>query len=191
VRRVLLVLAALALAAAGCGSEGSSTSASERADPPAKPPRGWRTVTNAEDGFTLSVPRNWSVRATRGATVISSPDKLDVITLAADRGAEARSIDAATYAERTIAALPDFEGSLAPQARRVRGSPYRSARIDGQGSLKTSRRAQRITVVAFQRPGRVTYAAVIFRNPRVDPRYDEPRLRRILRSFRARPPGKS
>lgn len=189
-KRASLLLAAVALAAGGCGGD-SKQAPGERADSPAKPPAGWRTVTNAEAGFTLSVPRNWSVRPKGDATVIRSRDKLDVITLAGDRGEEARSLDPATYAERTIAALPDFEGSLAAKAQRVRGSPYRSARLDGQGTLKTSRRPQRITVAVFQRPGRVTYVAVIFRNPHVDPRFDEPRLTRILRSFRARPPEKS
>jgi len=84
-----------------------------------------------------------------------------------------------------LAALPDFEGSVAPRVRRVRGSLYRSARVDGTGTLKTSRRVQGITVVAFQRPGRVTYALLAFFNPRVPESFYEKKLGPILRSFRA------
>jgi hypothetical protein len=188
VKRAYIVLAAIALAIGACGGDGGSKGDSgERADAAVEPPRGWRTVTNDDAGFSVAVPRRWSAHARGSATVLHAPDKLDVITVAADRGEEGRTVDAADYARQTLEALPDFEGSLTPTAKRIRGSPYRSARLDGEGSLKTSRRPDRITVVAFQRPGRVTYVAVIFRNPRIDPRYDEPRLGRILRSFRARP----
>ena len=185
-RKLICALAVVALAAGGCGGDDSSDGPEESADKPARPDPGWRTVRNAEAGFTISVPRRWSAGVERGATLIRSPDELVVITLAADRSQSARDLEPETYARRTLAALPGFEGSV-DESPPVRPSPYRNARVDGVGSVETSRRPQRLTVVAFTRPGRVTYAAVIFRNPRVDPRFHESRLLRILSSFRAQP----
>ena len=71
----LLVIGLLAvLVAAGCGSEdefeGSPDPATERNDPPADPPPGWRTFANRAAGFTLSVPDAWPARTRRKATLI-------------------------------------------------------------------------------------------------------------------------
>jgi len=184
--RTLPVLAALLLAA-GCGGGDDTKTEKEHADAPARPPSGWKTVRNRAAGFTLSVPKSWTARVKSAATVIRSKDKLLVITVAADRGDEAQELSAGDYAKRTLEALPDFEGSVLPRAPRVRGSPYRSARVDGAGSLKTSKRVQRITVVAYKRPDQVTYALVAFSNRKVPASFFEARLRRTLRSFRAQP----
>jgi hypothetical protein len=181
-----LVLAALVIAA-GCGDDGDSNARAERADAPASPPRGWKTVRNRPAGFTLSVPRNWSARMRRAATVIRSKGRSLAITVAADRGKDGRNLSPTEYARRTLEALPDFEGSVLPRVRRVRGSPYRSSRVNAIGSLRTSKRSQRITVVAYQRPGLVTYALVAFANRKAPPGFFEPRLRRVLRSLRAQP----
>jgi|SRR5512132_3120477 hypothetical protein len=171
---------------AGCGG-GDSRHTEERADPPAKPPPGWKTVPNRAAGFTLSVPRRWTDRVKGAATFIRSKDRLLVMTVAADRGNQGRDLSAEAYARQTLDSLPGFEGSVLPRTRRVRGSPYRSARVDGAGTLRTSKRPQRIIVVAFKRPRQVVYAFVAFFNPKVPRGFFEPRLRRILRSFRAQP----
>jgi hypothetical protein len=187
VRRTLPVLAAV-LAAAGCGGGDSKTPA-EHADRPAKPPHGWKTIRNRPAGFTLSVPRNWTVRLKHAATLIRSKDKLLVITVAADRGAQGRNLGATAYARQTLDALPEFEGSVLPAATRVHRSPYRNARVDGAGTLKTSKRPERIAVVAYRRPKKVTYALVAFFNPKLPGSYYEPTLRRVLRSLRGQPPS--
>ncbi|MFL5868036.1 MAG: hypothetical protein ACJ766_13140 [Thermoleophilaceae bacterium] len=176
------------LVAAGCGGGSDSKVAKEPSDPAAKPPHGWRTLSNREAGFTLSLPKSWTARVKGTASVIRSKDRLLVITVAADRGEQGRELSASDYARRTLDALPDFEGSVLPRARRVRGSPYRSARVDGTGTLKTSKRLQGITVATFQRHGEVTYALVAFFNPKLPESFYEPKLRRILRSFRAQRP---
>lgn len=185
--RTLPLLVAL-LVAAGCGGHQTSKFSGQPSDPPAKPPRGWKTAGNREAGFSLSVPRSWTGGVEGTATLIRSKDRLLVITIAADRGEQGRKLTASDYAHRTMAALPGFEGSVAPGVRAVGGSPYRSARVDGRGTLKTSRRVEGITVVAFQRPGRVTYALLAFFNPRLPESFYEKKLKRILRSFRAQAP---
>jgi hypothetical protein len=178
-------LLAIGAAAWGCG--GGSKAPREHADAPASPPKGWRTVRNREVGFTLSVPRRWTARVKGSATLIRSDDKLLVLTVAADRGAEGRDLAPTDYARRTLDDLPDFEGSVVPSARAVRGSPYRSARVDGVGTLRTSKRPERITVAAFHRARLVTYAVVAFSSTKVSQGFFEPQLRRILRSLRAQP----
>ena len=188
-RRSLAVLAG-AVALAGCGG-GDTPNPAERPDRPVRPPPGWRTVRNAVAGFTIAVPRRWTARTRRSATLIRSRDKLLAATVAADRGSQGRGTPAADYAEQTLRGLPDFEGSVSARARRVRGSPYRSARVDGVGTVGTTRRAQRLTVVIFQRPGVVTYAGVVFRNASATSAADEAALNRMLRTLRGQPPQRS
>ncbi|HLM26677.1 MAG TPA: hypothetical protein VK304_06895 [Thermoleophilaceae bacterium] len=85
------------------------------------------------------------------------------VTLVADRSPAGRETPAADYAQDTLTQLPNFEGSVDPHPARVRGSPYRSAQVQGRGRLPRSKAEQLITVAAFYRAGRVTYAVVAFR----------------------------
>ena len=185
-RQTLAALLAAAAVAPACGGEDETDEHRERADRPSKPPAGWRTVWNRTAGFTVAAPRRWTSRIKRGATLIRSRDRLVVVTIAADRSEAGRRKPPVTYARETLESLPGLEGSALPGRRRVRGSPYRSARVEGVGTLRASRRrTQRITVAAFHRPGQVTYAAVVFRNARLTPPADERAIRRMLRTLRA------
>ena len=154
------------MAVLGCGEEdefaGSPDPATERSDPPAKPPPGWRTFANRRTGFTVSVPPGWSVRVRRSATLIRSPDRLVAVTIAADRSEPARTMPPREYARRTFRALPGFRRLKAAAARPVEHSPYPSARVHGTGTLADTRQRQRITVAAFRRARRVTYTMVAF-----------------------------
>ena len=178
-----MLLAVLALA--GCG--GDDEQPAERSDRAARPPAGWRSVENASAGFTISVPRSWRTRTRAAATLIRSRDRLVAVTVAADRSADARETPPARYARQVLEALPGFEGTTADAVRRVPGSPYRSARIEGEGSVRTSRRPQRITVAVLQRPGRVSYSVISFRNPTLATPADERVVRRMPRTLRGRP----
>jgi hypothetical protein len=145
-------------------------------------------VQNERAGFTLSVPETWSARQKGPATLILSDDRLVSVTGAADRTSDGRRTPPAEFARATLRGLPGFKGSVAMGVRRIEGSPYRTARADARGRLATSKVPQRITAVVFQRPGRVTYAVLVFRNARVKPRFNEPVVERMLRSFRAQAP---
>ena len=192
--RGLALLAAALAATAGCGGDDDERAlrapdpTRERADRPAKPPPGWRTVRNIRSGFTMPVPRTWSARKRGPATLIRSDDRLVSVTVAADRTADGRRLPARRFARATIRSLPDFKGRVAPRVRRVDGSPYQSARAEARGRLAVSKVPQRITVAVFHRPRRVTYTVSVFRNARVRPGFNEPVIRRMLRGFRAQPP---
>jgi hypothetical protein len=169
-----------------CGGEHKAPR--ERGDRPVHPPAGWRIVRNRQAGFTIAAPRRWAARTRRGATLIRSRDRLVAITVAADRSDEGRSSSPSRYAQQLLDELPGFEGSVEPRVRHVRGTPYRTARVEGSGTLKTARRPQRITVAAYHRPGVVTYAAVVFRNPLAETPADQRVVERMLRTFRAAAP---
>ena len=188
----VLIAALVGLLLTGCGDDGEPDAgdpASERSDAAVKPPPGWRSVVNREAGFTIAAPRSWPARSANGGTLIRSGDRLVAVTVTADRSAAGRGREPARYARETLAQLPRFEGSVEPEVRPVRGSPYESALVEGTGSVETAAgREQRVAVAAFQRPEQVTYAAVIFSNPATPPA-DERAVRRMLRTLRARRPG--
>jgi hypothetical protein len=174
------------LVVAGCGGGHGGPSGS-RADPPARPPPGWRTVLNSEAGLTVAAPRTWTARTEGDATLIRSKDRLVVVTLAADRSREGRATPPARYVRATLEQLPGFEGSVSVHVRRIPGSPYENARVDGAGTVRTSARPTLITVVAYRRPSDGTYTAVVFRSPAARSRASERRLGRLLETLRARP----
>jgi len=189
----LLAVAPIALAAAvGCGEEeefaGSPDPASERNDPPAKPPPGWRTFANRRAGFTLSVPPGWPARARKSATLIRSSDRLLAVTVAADRSEAGRTTGPRQYAQRAFRALPGFENLKPRAARRVARSPYPSERVDGSGTFTDRRQRQGITVAAFRRPNRVTYTVVAFSASVGRAPAHAGELAQLLASLRARRP---
>jgi hypothetical protein len=195
-QRSVAVWAACALllaSGAGCGDDDdveppAPDPSEEPTDKPAKPPKGWRTVGNPRAGFTMSVPRTWPARRKAQATLVRSDDHLVSVTVAADRTVDGRELPPRRFARATIRSLPGFRGRVSAGAPQVRKSPYKSARVDARGRVRTSRIPQRITAAAFQRPGRVTYIVLVFRNARVKPRFNEPVVRRMLRSLRGQPP---
>lgn len=186
------MVATVVLAAAGCGDDEPTRQgpdpSQERSDRPAKPPPGWRVVRNRRAGFSVSVPRTWTARKRGTATLIRSDDRLVSITGAADRTTEERTRNPKAFARQTIEHLPGFRGRVQRRSRKVRGSPYRTARVDAKGRLRTSAVRQRITAAVYQRPGFVTYELLVFRNARVRPHFNDPVVERLLRSFRAQAP---
>lgn len=167
--RAIAILACALIAgfsAGGCGSEekteGSPDPAGEPVDAAAKPPSGWRTISNRSAGFTLSVPRSWTVRTRGTATLVRSTDRLIVVTVAADRSRAGRGTPPADYARQAFDALPGFHRLEARRSGDVPHSPYETARIDGSGRLQARKQDQRVVVATYTRPKRVTYTAVAF-----------------------------
>ena len=194
-RATALLAAALLAGGAGlaCGDDdefaGSPDPATERSDPPAKPPPGWRTFANRRAGFTLAVPPGWPARARESATLIRSSDRLLAVTVAADRSEPGRTTGPRPYARRAFRAIPGFRDLKLSTLRRVARSPYPSARVDGTGTLVQRRQRQRITVAAFRRPGRVTYSVIAFSAPVGGAPAHAGELGLLLASLRARRPA--
>ena len=190
VPRVALLAAALLLGS-GCGKKEVTVlppdPASERADPAAQPPRGWRTHQNAPAGFTIALPRSWRAAVRDGATRVRSADGSVLVSIQADRSEDGRTTPASEYALATFEALPgyrDLEGRPAPAPR----SPYDAARAAGSGTRARGDRRQRVSVTVFRRPGQVTYTAVAFSAPRAGA--GRRTLDRALTTLRGRPPNR-
>jgi hypothetical protein len=81
--------------------------------------------------------------------------------------------------------LPGFNGTIRRRVGRVRGSPYPNAVVEGSGAVSSTTRPQRISVAVFRQPRRATYAAIVFRNARVQPRFNDRTIRRLLGTLRA------
>ena len=190
--RTLAALAALVLLPSACADEGSGRGdgrdGAQTIKRATRLPPGWRTVRNPVAGFTIATPKTWPADTSRRATFVRSEDRLVSITVAADRSAAGRELMPADYARRTLKSLPGFAGELRRGVRRVPGSPYPSAVVEGSGTVSTTSRPQRISVAAFREQGEATYTAVVFRNARVKPRLNDRTIARILRSFRAMAP---
>jgi hypothetical protein len=180
----LVAVLGLAACCLGCG-KGSPGPPPLRAERPAKPPHGWRTIANRRARFTIAAPRRWTARVRGGATLIRSPDRLVVVTVGTDRSAPGRELPVSEYARETLQDLPGFDGAVLPGTRRVRGSPYRSAVVRGGGTVRASHRRQRITVAALRVPRRATFAVLVFRNARAPVSLAGRTLGRMLRSLRA------
>ena len=188
--RPLAAVAALVLLPTACGwddDEGDSSRPQPSARP-GEPPPGWRTVRNRTVGFTVAAPKAWPADSSRRTTLIRSDDQLVSLTIAADRSASGRRLPPARYARRTLSSLPGFRGRIDRRAPRVRRSPYPSAVVSGTGTVSTTIRRQRISVAAYRVAGNGTYTAIVFRNAVVQPRFNDRKIARILRTFRAQAP---
>ena len=173
-------MAACAALLVACGDDDAAPTAQQAPDRPATPPAGWRTVSNAKAAVSIAAPRAWKVTTRSRATLIRSPDRTLAVTLVADRSPAGRDTPAGDYASGILTQLPNFEGSVDPDPSRVPGSPYPSAQVEGRGRLPESKDQQRITVAAFHRAGRVTYAVVAFRQRQTPERT----LQRMLSTVR-------
>lgn len=190
VPRLAPLLAAAVLLSAGCGKKDVTVlppdPASERADAPVQPPRGWRTHENAPAGFTIALPRSWRAAVRDNATRARSGDDTVIVSIQADRSQAGRTTPAAEYALSTLEALPgyrDLEGGPAQAPR----SPYDTARAAGSGTRARGNRRQRVSVTVLRRPGQVTYTAVAFSAPRAGA--GRRTLDRALATLRGRPPA--
>lgn len=176
---VLVLAAAIALAASGCGEKevvvgpppadtggattepGPAQTEGEPAGPgPAQTPAGWRTH-EGPAGLTIALPPGWRTRTDGAQLRIRSPRDLLVASLQADRSQDGRSGDPADYALTTLEALPGYR-ELEGQSADAPRSPYEVARAAGSGTLADGARRQRVSVTAFHVPGQGTYTAVAF-----------------------------
>lgn len=172
--------AAALLILGACGDDGADRPAGD-SDRAARTPRGWHTVRNRPAGVTLPAPASWRATLAGARTTIRSPDRLTAVSVAADHGSQGRSALPGEYASAVLEALPGFRGNGSPPTGHVPGSPYRSALVRAAGTVRASRRPQRIEIATFTRPGQATYTLVAFRNGSMA----SPGSRRVLARMRA------
>jgi hypothetical protein len=184
---------ALALVAAGCG--GSSTPGGadsggprETADRRPPLPPGWRRVVNRRAGFSLGIPPGWTARGERGATVVRSADHALAVSIAADRSAQGQTLRPRVYARRTLGALPGYGRLRIGRPRGIRGAHYPAADVPARGRYRRTHVRQAIDAIALQRPRRVTFSLLVFRNASVAPAVYRAAVAEMVHTFRGQPP---
>lgn len=210
-RLVAALVAAGALALAGCGGDGeeeettSSTSTTETievpqtpTDPEAKLPDGWETATNRSAGFTIGVPPGWSSRraADGQGTLLTSPDELVTISVLADRTEGALSLPLGEFSARTAEALGGEVAGDSQFSDLVVGNPapfdhtYDAEAVRAVGTPSDTGTEESVLVVAIRRQDSAAFVAVVRQNAEQDsPAADKDTIKQVIRSLRARPPA--
>jgi hypothetical protein len=190
VRRYLWAVP-LALVIAGCGSTPTPPNTpKETFQRPPKLPQGWTRRIDYSTGYSVGLPPGWSVvRASGGATVIQSPDKLVVVSISADRSSGLDSpLD--QLARDTLAALGGYQGALQPGATgQVSGTPLDSATISSSGVSKHGSVRQTVDLAVLRRPRFVDYTVVIAANAAKTPASEREEAKAMLGTLRDVPPG--
>src|SRR4051812_41113946 len=186
-------LAALAFLVAGCGSPtparpGGANAPRESADKRPPLPPGWRRVVNRRAGFSLGIPPGWTARGVRGATVVRSVDRALAVSIAADRSGQGRTLAPRSYARRTLGALRGYGRLRIGRPERVRGAHYPAAAVPARGRYRRTRVRQALTAIALQRPRRVTFSLLVFRNASVAPGVYDAAVAEMVHTFRGQAP---
>jgi hypothetical protein len=191
--RLLAVLAALTFLVAGCGSStparpGPAGGPGETADKRPPLPPGWRRVVDRRAGFSLGIPPGWTAHGVRGATVVRSADRALAVSIAADRGGQGRTLRPRLYARRTLSALRGYGRLRIGHPRRVHGAHYPAAAVPAQGRYRRTGVRQAITAISLQRPRRVTFSLLVFRNASVAPGVYDAAVAEMVHTLRGQPP---
>ena len=163
-------MVALALAAAGCGSDETTTPpASETPQALPKLPKGWDAHGDRSIGYKIGIPPGWQVSRSRTARVkaalIRSPDHLVAVTLVAARDPGSLAVPLEEFATSALAALPGFERRLEPSTPRpFRRTPLAAVQTVGTGTTKARGIKERTTLIVLRREGIVNYTVAIVEN---------------------------
>jgi hypothetical protein len=192
---VAAALAAFALGGCGGGGGGESTStstrsATESAQAPASLPTPWHRHVDARAGLSIGIPPGWRAHHPRRSLLISSPDRLVAVSVAADRGAAARALPLDRFARSALAALPGYRSPLDPgPPRPFAGTPLDAVRVGAVG-VAAGGVPERVTLVALRRHGVASFTLVAVANRHAPPA-DRRRALAISRTLRDRPAGQA
>jgi hypothetical protein len=168
------LVVALALAAAGCGSDETTTEpvpARETPQPLTKLPKRWHAHRDGSIGYAIGIPPGWQVSRSRTgrvkAALIRSPDHLVAVTLVAARDPDALDVALDEFATSALAALPGFGTQLEPSTPRpFRRTPFAAVQTVATGTTKARRVKERTTLIVLRREGIVNYTLAIVENAR-------------------------
>jgi hypothetical protein len=166
---------ALALAAAGCGSDETTTEpvpASETPQALPKLPKRWDAHGDRSIGYKIGIPPGWQVSRSRTgrvkAALIRSPDHLVAVTLVAARDPESLEVPLDEFATSALAALPGFETQLEPSTPRpFRRTAFAAVQTVATGTTKARGVKERTTLIVLRREGIVNYTVAIVENARL------------------------
>lgn len=166
------LVVALALAAAGCGSDETTTLASppsETPQPLPKLPKRWDAHGDRSIGYKIGIPPGWQASRSRTgrvkAALIRSPDHLVAVTLVAARDPGSLAVPLDEFATSALAALPGFETRLEPSTPRpFRRTPLAAVQTVGTGTTKERGIKERTTLIVLRREGIVNYTVAIVEN---------------------------
>ena len=169
-----LGLAALALAAAGCGGDEASAPSSPPTETPQalpKLPKRWQPHRDRSIGYAIGIPPRWQVSRSQNAgaktALIRSPDHLVAVTLVAARDPEALEVPLEEFATSALASLPGFETPLEPSTPRTfRRTPFAAVQTEATGTTKARELKERTTLLVLRREGVVNYTVAIVENAR-------------------------
>jgi hypothetical protein len=181
----------LAVAILGCGSDVKPPKTTvESAQPPAKPPAGWKTVRDNTHGFSISVPPGWKQEGNGGSVLYRSPDHLVALSISVDRTGEAFAVPVARFAQQTIEAIPGYDGKLKPSpAHPITATPLDGALVTASGTTKKGGFHQEVEVAVVRRDHLVNYTGVIAANATSTPPDEIAAGRVMVASIRDQPIG--
>jgi hypothetical protein len=166
------LVVALALAAAGCGNDETTTEpvpAAETRQALPKLPKRWQKHRDRSIGYAIGIPPGWQVSRSRTGSVkaalIRSPDHLVAVTLVAARDADALDVPLDEFATSALAALPGFEKPLEPSTPRpFANTPFDAVKTVATGTTKARGLEERATLLVLRREGIVNYTVAIVEN---------------------------
>ena len=186
--------AAAALALGACGSGGGTgtttpalKAAPERAEHPARLPPGWKRIADRRDGFSFGVPPGWRAHRTATGELVRSADKALAVSIAYDRGGDARTLRIRQYARRVGASLRGYRNLHQGPVKRVTDQRYPTATVAARGVFLKTHVRQAILVIAVRRPRRGTFSLLAFRSARTRALRYGAILAEIVRTLRTRP----
>jgi hypothetical protein len=186
------LVAAVVLAASGCGSGGSPTTSvstpKETAQKLPKLPPGWKARRDQKVGYAIGVPPGWEVGGHGTRVLFRSPDHLVAMTLAADRDPRAFAVQPGRFATQALGALPGFKVPLAPsKPRPFGGTPLEAVQTSATGTQAGGLK-ERATLVVLRRDHVVNYTVAVLENAdRQGSPLDRAVALRMIRTLRDQP----
>lgn len=188
----------MALALLGILAIGSDEDPAPEIEPPPETadlvpplPRGWTTTSNAEGGFSLGVPPDWSAKNSAATATLRSPGSAVVVRVTADRSQGAINSDLGDFATILLENLgaEASEPAQTGAASGLKPGPgYEVASATGVGPATDGSR-ERLEVVVVRRPELAAFPLLIASAMSVKAAELDPIVGRLVSSIRGRPVG--